>query len=271
MSTVLPFAVAGAVETTDLPPEPELVDDLPPEPPAASAPLAGDAVVYLDPQARAEQAATVLRPVVSNALATANAFVCATPDDYAHAAQLLDALRTMEERIDAKLGPIIDDAHKTHRALTGLRAEMKDPIVTAAKAVKQRCAQWREAEDRKAREEAARLAREQQAIERAAAEQQARQLEADGQAETAALVRDEAQHAPAPAIHVPSAVPKVAGMVERFDYNFEIVDQSAIPREYFVLDKPSLLAVVKRQKEACAIPGIRVTKTPATTFRKTSR
>lgn len=270
MSPVLPFAVAGAVETTDLPPEPDVTDDLPPEP-AEPAPLAGDAVVYLDPQARAEQAATVLRPVVFNALALANAYVCATPDDYAHAAQLLEALRTMEDRIDAKLGPIIDDAFKTHRQLTSLRAEMKDPIVTAAKAVKQRCAIWREAEDRKAREESARLAREQQAIERAAAEQQAKQLEADGQAETAALVRDEAQHAPAPAIHVPSAVPKVAGMVERFDYGFRITNRSLIPDEFWIVDEKAIAALVRSQKDAFSVPGVEITKTPATSFRKTSR
>lgn len=266
--SVLPFAAGSAVETTDLPPEPEVTDDLPPEPGAEPAPLAGEAVVYLDPQARGEQAAVVLRPVVFNALATANAFVCATPDDYAHAAQILDALRTMEERIDTKLGPIIDDAHKTHRALTGLRAEMKDPIVTAAKAVKQRCALWREAEDRKAREEAARLAREQQAIERAAAEQQAKQLEADGQAASAALVREDAQHAPAPAIHVPSAVPKVAGMVERYEYGYRIVNKALIPDEFWIVDEKAIAALVRSQKDAFAVPGVEVTKTPATSFRK---
>lgn len=268
--TVLPFAsTPGAVETDDLPPEPETTEDLPPEPvPADPATLGGDAITYLDPQARAEQAAVVLRPVVFNALSLANAYVCATPDDYAHAAQLLEALRTMEDKIDAKLGPIIDDAHKTHRALTGLRAEMKDPIVTAAKAVKQRCALWREAEDRKAREEAQRLAREQAAIERAAAEQEATRLEADGHSQAAELVRDDAQHAPLPAIHVPSAVPKVAGLVERFEYSYRIVNKSLIPDEFWIVDEKALAALVRAQKEAFAVPGVEVTKTPATAFRK---
>ena len=248
----------------DLPPLP----DEPDPPPGA---IVAEIVPQHDLQRRAEVEAENLQQVVHPVLARADQYVCRSPEDYQAAADLLDELVRMEKAIDDKLGPIIDTAYRQHRQLTALRAEMKAPITQRAKAIKASAAAWRSEEDREAREEAARLAEDQRRIEQARAEQVARELAAQGQQEAAQQVIEEAKVAPPPAVHVPRTVPNVPGMVERYNYSFEIIDRDAIPDQFWIVDEKAIGAIVRAQKDACQIPGIKVIKTPATTFRRGAR
>ena len=59
---------------------------------------------------------------------------------------------------------------------------------------------------------------------------------------------------------VEKTVPKIAGQTMREDWDFEIINEALIPREYLMLDLVAIRAAVKSQKNRTNIAGIRVIK-----------
>lgn len=74
-------------------------------------------------------------------------------------------------------------------------------------------------------------------------------------AHTAALV--EATSAAERAAAVESLAPKPVGYSERDQWSAEVVDSTAVPREFLVVDQRRLDQLAREQKDALAIPGVR--------------
>jgi hypothetical protein len=67
----------------------------------------------------------------------------------------------------------------------------------------------------------------------------------------------EQMNAPAPTVLVKEA-PKVFGISTSERWLFEVIDATAIPREYLVIDESRIRKVVTALKADCKIPGVRV-------------
>jgi hypothetical protein len=95
--------------------------------------------------------------------------------------------------------------------------------------------------------------------ERKALEEAARAAKAGHTAQAAALV--EAARA---------EVPKIAGMRNITTYEIEITDETLVPRQYLMVNRPALMAVVRANKGKIEIPGVKIVtdKSIASTARK---
>lgn len=179
-----------------------------------------------------------------------------------------DASRVKAQVLD-HIDPVVETAHRAHKAATTLRAKLLE-FEAPVKALNQRLGSYlteerrkadearREAE-RKAREESERIQREREeaALAKAAA------LESEGKHISATLALHEADR-PAPLIvaaPVPEA-PKVSGIHLRDNWKWRVVDESAVPREYLVLNETLVNAQVRALKEKTKIAGIEVYNEP---------
>lgn len=109
---------------------------------------------------------------------------------YERAVELTRAVKSLQAEAEAHHRPVIDAAHKAHRAALDALKRILDPLQTAETTLKQRIGAWaeaeerrREAEARKAREEAARLQREAEARQREEYERQLAEARAAAEAE----------------------------------------------------------------------------------------
>lgn len=176
------------------------------------------------------------------------------------------------------LQPPVDSASENLDKARAHRDKYLVPMRLALKTMKDMIGTYLADERRKAEE--ARRAAEQKALEeqlarqRAAAEAEAAKaatLAAAGLHEEANAAMDEAvaieQAAPA-RVYVPagpSTKAKGVGLGE--DYDFEVLDEEKIPREYFMRDDVKIRRVVKALKGSCSIPGIRVFPKPRVSLR----
>jgi hypothetical protein len=115
------------------------------------------------------------------------------------------------------------------------------------------------------REEAKRLATEQKAEDDAAAERQ-RLLEAAAKSRNKSVRTDleaAAQNVTCFEVHIPP--PVASGISMRENWEWEVEDESLIPREYLVVDEVAINALVRAKKDKTRIPGIKVksSKKPA--------
>jgi hypothetical protein len=202
-------------------------------------------------------------PVEQKALSVieqARSFSVTNPADYeAAAAFRKEVLRPMMKEVDASYDPVIEAAHKTHKAALESKRKVYAPLEAADKsldrmmgayALKQR--QEAEAEQRRLLAEARRREEDQRLAQAAALEMAGMKKEADA-------VLD----APASAISAPvvaANVPKVAGLGVRELWKYRIIDRSKINPEWMIPDEVAIGAVVRQLKAAAAevVGGIEV-------------
>ena len=202
----------------------------------------------------------------------ANAITVTDAASATAAAEFLRTIKTMLGRVADTFDDIVDKAHKAHKAAVAKRAEFTDPLKQAESVIKRRIGDYQMAEERKRREEEARLRKleeERAAAEtarlrkeeedRRLAEAEALQAAGDKQAAeeliSAPVIVEQVQ--PAPVIVAPSA-PKLEGVATRERWEWETVDPTLIPREYLRIDEAKIGGVVRAMKGATKIPGIKV-------------
>lgn len=148
------------------------------------------------------------------------------------------------KRIDAKFAPIKEPLNAAVKSLNGLMKELKEPAETVRETLRKRCLEWKIAEDRRIKEEQARLIEE--------AKQKA--------AEWTPL-DDE----PAPQITIPAPIKSSASGMRKTPWKARITDmdklwEAAIKdpryREYFIPDQKALDAKAKSMGAMMNIPGV---------------
>jgi len=190
------------------------------------------------------------------------------PNGHGEALGIVKECRLAGRSIHDKIDPIVDAAHKTHKRLTSLRAELLAPFERSEKNASNAAYDYEQG----ARREADRLARE--FAERSRRHEEERHLqdaiaaEAEGnQAEAEAIL---AEPIIAPVIHVEPALAEVEGMSARTLYSAEcdtpwlLIAHVATHPEFVGLLKPdqtSLNALARAQREAFDFPGCRLVKT----------
>jgi hypothetical protein len=197
---------------------------------------------------------------------------------FVRAGEFLKGIVALRKKITDTFDDPKKKAHEAHKAITKAEKDQLEPVLSAESLVKGRVADYQREQDRKRREEQARLQRiaDEEAAARRKADEDARleaaaKLEAEGKTAEAERVVAQAiaePVRPAPVIHLPTAAPKVAGVQTKSVWKVEVTDKQALAR-YIVdnwallghmldINGPALNDMAKRQKEACTLPGVRV-------------
>ena len=183
------------------------------------------------------------------------------------ASSLLLTVTAIRKEIADTFKPMKDAAHRAHRTICEQEKTLDLPLAEAEKALKdrigayvfdqQRLARQVEEELRRAELERARLASEKEAIEQALSD--AVSLEAQGNIEAAEAILADPAPVPlryaAPASVAPRMA-SVAGVTTRTDWDFRVINEALIPREYVLLNESAIRNVGKATKGKARIPGI---------------
>lgn len=229
---------------------------------------------------------------VDTMVAWAEQLAVATTDDYEKAGEGLRRIKARAKELDEKRKELTQPLDALKKKWMDWFRTPLAKLEQAETAVKRNMVAFQEEQDRIRREaerqaaEAARRERERMDREAAAlaekarkdaeaAERRAAAMEAEGKAERAEALRaaaaekEQARAADVAALQMASAAMPVAPVVDipraasagistREDWDFEIIDEAAIPREYMTVNDKAIRGVVKALKDKAAIPGIRV-------------
>ncbi len=185
----------------------------------------------------------------------AKGIVILDDEQYAAAAEFLKGIVDLRREIKAVFDPIVDAAHKAHKAATAQRAAALKPVEEAEAIARRAVAKYRE-EQEAAKAAAIKEEEERRALEQTALEVTAESAIAAGDLEEAkAIYRDLHQLMKEPSVQV---TPKVEGVTFREIWRFEITDEKALPREYLTPDLKKIGGYVSAMKGESNIPGVRV-------------
>lgn len=176
------------------------------------------------------------------------------PASYTAAGELFKAIVEMMKEVDSTFDPIIEAAHRSHKAALAQKKKYYDPLDKAKRGVKGLMGAYDQEQERKRREEESRLreiARKEEEDRKLA---EALAAEAAGEKEEAAAIIEEPVYVPP--VVIKKDVPKVEGLSFRTVWKFRIVNESALPRAYMKPDEVKIGGVVRSMKGATNIPGI---------------
>lgn len=198
---------------------------------------------------------------------SANSIKVIDPTTQAQASEHLLAIAAMRKQVSNTFKPMKDAAFRAHRVICEQEAKIDGPLADAERVVKgqignfvaeqQRIAREAEKKAREAELERARL--EAQAESERLALEDALVLEAEGNMQAAEAVM--ANPAPAPIRYVAPApvapqVAQVSGVSMREDWDFRIVNENLIPREYLTVNESAIRAMGKITKGKAKIAGV---------------
>jgi hypothetical protein len=176
-------------------------------------------------------------------------------ETYTLAAQLWQDIRAMRKEVDAAFQPIRERAHAAWKETIAQHKKIDDPLAANERTVKQAMESYDAIQERKRREEEARLreiARKEEEERRLA---EAVMAEQEGDQETAEVIMEEPVYVPP--VVVPKSVPKVAGgPVFRTIWKARVINENMIPREYMAPDMVKLNKMASAMKGALKIPGV---------------
>jgi colicin import membrane protein len=195
----------------------------------------------------------------------ARALKVESDEDFHEAGNLLVGIKGLRKEIEDHHRPVIAAAFAAHKAATAAKKKLDDPLDEAERTIKRSMSAYHDAQERRRREEQARLEAEarRQEEERRLAEAQA--LEAEGRHGEAKAVIEEPIIAPvAPA---PPPVPKVAGVSMRETWSAEVTDLAALvravadgkaPAGLVQANQSALDQLARALKATMAVPGVTV-------------
>lgn len=166
---------------------------------------------------------------------------------------------------DDFIGPVVDGAHSLWKMLCDRRRVISDPLKQKKDRAALAVGAYRLAHktDREMREDMERKRREKEAEDQRIADAVA--LEKEGKKEQAAeLIQQPIYTSP-----VTYAAPeKTKGVSDKMNWQYEIVNEALVPREFLTLDTSKIGAHVRTHKEKAIIPGIRILAVPKASFSK---
>lgn len=177
-------------------------------------------------------------------------------ESYKKAAELLLQIKDLRKEIDDAYDDIIKAAHDAHKKAITKKKKYEEPLAEAERIIKPSIAAYQAEQERKRREEEARLAEEARKKEEDERLAKAIEAEDEGMSDVAEEILEEPAYVPPPV--VPVATPKVSGISTRTVYKFRIIKPELIPNQYKVIDEKAIAAVVRTLGYRSNIPGIEV-------------
>ncbi len=196
-------------------------------------------------------------------LAQADALEVTCKEDADTAGVLVQALAAVKAEIHEAFDPVVQAAHKAHKAAVAARKRYLDPVEAAERELKRRVMAWQRAE--RERVEAERRAAVEAERARLAAEAESIGIPEEALDDLAVAAEAEA------AVPEPEA-PEVAGLVVVKRYDAEVVDLRALLRwavedetgvglGLVQINRSALRKLAGAMREALNIPGVRLVVT----------
>jgi hypothetical protein len=184
---------------------------------------------------------------------------------YIAAGELWKSIKALRAKVADTFDDIIKAAHLAHKKAVEKKKMHDGPLDAAERIVKQALSAYdleqeriRLAEQRRLEEIARKQTEEEALLAAIAAEEEAKRNGAtkeEAAQEVAAILEEAVYVAP---IVIPKAVPKMAGgPVYQTRWDFEIVNEALIPRQYLTVDMVKIRQVVTALKDQANIPGIK--------------
>lgn len=167
------------------------------------------------------------------------------------AAEFLQKIKATERIVNDFFAEDIKAAHEAHKALTSERKFYLDKLTLAERTVKRKVADYRTEQERIQREETRRLTEE--------AQRKAEEAMLERAIETgdeAILDRvDEVKES----VQVQAAPPeKMDGISYATTWDFEILDEKEIPREFMTPDLKKIKKYIQLHKGKYPVPGVKI-------------
>jgi len=202
---------------------------------------------------RAETQAQTEAVTISNMFSLAFGATVAGQPEADAAATHLQAVKSYFKRIEDLRKELVKPLNDTVKKINELFKPATDLATKTEKVWKDKLVEFHTQQESKRRIQEARD-REAADKERAKLEARAERLEDKGKGDQAEALRQEAEAIPTP---VAPPVEKSKGLSMREDWQYEVLNQNAIPFEYWVVDHQALAKVVRAMKGTKGIPGIR--------------
>lgn len=176
---------------------------------------------------------------------------------------LLIDIKSLRKRFDEEFDPGIKEAFAHHRTLVAQKKKWTDPLDEAERAIKPKIAGYLVEQDRIRLEaeraaERARIQAEKEANEAAdIAVALIREGKADEAKDIVELAKEKVLDIEAEAPFIPDK-PVANGTTLRETWEFEIEDESLIPRQFLMPDMKKIRGHVTNMKRDGKIPGIRI-------------
>lgn len=185
--------------------------------------------------------------------------VIKTNEDYTRAGQILLTIKDIRKKIENTFKPIKQKMDAAKKEVLDQEKAADKPLLEAEAYLKPLISGYLIEQERIRKEEENRLR------EQARKEEEERQLQAAIEAEQTGNKEEAEEIISAPVqaapVVVPKTVPKVAGISQRENWDFEIVSESLLPRQYLMPNLVAIRQVVRGLKGNANIPGVKVFKT----------
>lgn len=163
---------------------------------------------------------------VESTIAPARKFLVIDNKTLLNANDILKAIKGRQKAVKEFFGPLVEAAHKTHKALTSKRKEVETPLVNAETYLKRQVGTYIQEQQRKEREEQERLRQIEIKKQEEAQLLAAKQAEDAGDNELAETIVEEEVYVPPPVVE--SSVPKLKNISMREAWKCEVVDLMAL-------------------------------------------
>jgi hypothetical protein len=182
--------------------------------------------------------------------------------------QFLLAIKSLRNEVDNAWNPVIESAHKAHKQAIEQKRKFENPLIEAEKLTKSSISKYlqeqerirRDAEEARRRIEEEKRRLEEEALKKAMGAKTEKEVEKI--IEEAAVKENQ--------IEIPKIqeAPKTEGISMRDNWQFEIFDETLIPREYMIPDQVKIGKVVRALKDKANVPGVRVFNQPIMSARR---
>ena len=195
-------------------------------------------------------------------LATANAFVCVSPEAYKVGDMAVSECASLVKRIKEIHDPICDAAFKVHKVSTAARKKLVDPIEQASKIIDIKLGNFKMAHDRKIADEKKVLEDKARKEQEDAVAVQVAQMEKEGADKEVIKMVQETASDPVE-VEKPGTPTLTSKNSRTADWKIEIVDKILIPEHYktIVVDEAAILKKVRQEKGNIKIPGVKIEDT----------
>ena len=191
--------------------------------------------------------------------------IISNQSDYEAASTVLSEVKSRYKELDAQRKEITKPIDAAKKAVMDLFKTPLELLEKADSKIKGLMIGYTNEQERKAREEQARLQRladAEAAKQKKILDEKIARAEAAGKAERAELLAQEKENiAPIIAPVVAPQIETPKGVSYRDNWTAEVIDINLIPREYLVVNMQALNAVAKSTKGTLTIPGVKFIST----------
>lgn len=185
-----------------------------------------------------------------------NALVIKDADSYRRAGEISLLLKDIQKKIKDYFKPLKDQAYKAWQAVVQKEKDELAKIIPLDEKLAREMTAYQMEQNRiryeKQKELEEKLRKEEEEKRLAMAEALAKM----GHEKEAEQILE--QPVSIPQVKVEAEVPQVNGVSYRTDWDFEIVDESLIPRQFLMVNDKAIRAFVRATKGQQEIPGVRI-------------